>query len=81
MAKKNEQIKKMDQILKRMDKHNLAEAKVGNIHLKKKEPQDITDTIKQRELDENERKEARRIASIRLTGRDEPEETPTQKMG
>jgi len=81
MAKQNEQIKIMDQIIKRMEKHNLAEAKVGNIHLKKENPQDIADTVKQRELSEKEQEEARRLARIRCTGRDEPEEIPTQKTG
>lgn len=66
MAKQNDQIKIMDQIIKRMEKHNLAEAKVGNIQLKKEKPQDIADTVKQRELDEKEKAEAERIAKIRL---------------
>lgn len=66
MAKENDQIKIMDQIIKKMEKHNLAEAKMGDIHLKKEKPQDVADTVKQRELDEEEKAEARRIADIRL---------------
>ena len=66
MAKQNEQIRMMDQIIKRMEKHNFAEATVGNIRLKKEKPQDIADTVKQRELDEREQAEAIRIAKIRL---------------
>ena len=68
MAKKNEQIKIMDQIIKRMEKHNFDEAEVDKDHirLKKEKPQDIADREEQRKLDEIEQAEAKRLAEIRL---------------
>ena len=66
MAKENDQIKTMGQIIRKMEEHNLVEVKIGDIHLKKEKPQDIADTVKQRELDKKEKVEAKRIAEIRL---------------
>ena len=66
MAKENDQIEIMGQIIRKMEEHNLVEVKIGDFHLKKEKPQDIVDTVKQRELDEEEKAEAKRIAEIRL---------------
>ena len=66
MAKDNKQLAMIDEIIKKMEKHNLVEVKIGDIHLKKEKPQDVADKVKLRELSEEEREEAKRIAQIRL---------------
>jgi len=75
MVKENDQIKTIDQLIERMEKHNLSEIKAGDIHIKKEKPQDIADATEQCELDERKKEEARRIAAIRL---EQP--TPEQKV-
>jgi len=46
-----------------MKKENLVEVKMGDIHIKRGQPQDAADLIQKQELDEAHREAARRIAA------------------
>jgi len=67
MAKRYDNLKIMDQIIKKMEDHNLAEVEIKDlIHIKKGRPQDAVELIKQSEINDKRAKEAEELATIRL---------------
>lgn len=66
MAKQNEQLDKLKQITKFMEDHNILKLKTNGFQIERGRPEDAVDLAQKKELDENMKAEAERIAKIRL---------------
>ena len=59
-----DKVKEVEQLIKIMEKHKLAEVKMGDIHIKREPSQDAADLKEQKKLSKAHRKEVIRIADI-----------------
>lgn len=66
MAKKYDQLDKLKQITKFMEDHNILKLKTNEFQVERSRPEDTVDLAQRKEMDENMKAEARRIADIRL---------------
>ena len=66
MAKHNEQLDKLKQITKFMEDHNLLKLRMNGFQIERGLSEDTVDLAQKKEIDENMKAEAKRIANIRL---------------
>lgn len=66
MAKKHDQLDKLKHITKFMEDHNILKLKTNEFQVERGRPEDAVDLAQRKEMDENMKAEARRIADIRL---------------
>ena len=66
MAKHNEQLDKLKQITKFMEDHNILKLKTNEFQIERGRSEDAVDLAQKKEIDENMRAEAKRMADIRL---------------
>ena len=66
MAKHNEQLDKLKQITKFMEDRNILKLKTDEFQIERGRPENAVDLVQKKELDENMKAEAKRIADIRL---------------
>jgi hypothetical protein len=66
MAKRYDQLDKLKQIAKFMEDRNILKLKTDEFQIERGRPEDAVDLAQKKEMDENMKAEAERIAAIRL---------------